>query len=247
VATSSLAYVPIDRDLASSRIWLTALALGVASLSIFLWGITKPHYAFYDESQYIDSAHALLAQAPNPNPEAPPLGKLLIAGGITIFGDNPFGWRALGAVFGVLTLVGVYLWSYLLVRDYTLALTAALLTLFNNFLYVMSRVAMMDIFLVAFLIFGLLAFTMVLEVDGLSAARRSIFWLWPERCWVLPAPANGTALTLSASWSSSARCFYSGQSSPKTNKLCATAEISGRWEFSARRYACLWFQSSPMP
>jgi 4-amino-4-deoxy-L-arabinose transferase-like glycosyltransferase len=158
----------------SWRLWLTGCLLGVSALTLFLCGITNPRYAFYDESQYVDAARAFLADAPNSNPEAPPLGKLLVSEGISVFGDNSFGWRVAGSVLGALTLVAVYFWAYLLVRDSGLALTAALLTLFNNFLYVMSRVAMMDIYLVAFAIFGLLAFTMALELDGLSASTRRI-------------------------------------------------------------------------
>ena len=156
----------------SARTWLTALVLGVAALTIFLWRITVPPSVFYDESQYVDSANAFLAATANPNPEAPPLGKLLIAAGIRIFGNNALGWRVAGAFFGALTLVGVFLWVHLLLHDYSLALTAAVLTFFNNFLYVMSRVAMMDIFLVGFLICGLGAFTAALEIDRLGAAKR---------------------------------------------------------------------------
>jgi len=156
----------------SSKVWMTALVLGVAALALFLWRITVPDHPFYDEIQYVAAARAFLAHSGNPNPEAPPLGKLLLALGIKLFGDHPLGWRIMGAAFGSLTLVGVFLWAQLLLRDYALSLTAALLTLFNNFLYVMSRVAMMDVFLVALLIWGLVAFTAVLEVDSLSVTKR---------------------------------------------------------------------------
>jgi dolichyl-phosphate-mannose--protein O-mannosyl transferase len=44
--------------------------------------------------------------------------------------------------------------------------------LFNNFVYVMSRVAMMDIFLIGFLIWGLVAFTAVLQVNSLTTRKR---------------------------------------------------------------------------
>lgn len=153
-------------------LWIAAVFLGIAALAVLLWRITVPDHAFYDEIQYVAAARAFLAHAGNPNPEAPPLGKLLLALGIKLFRDNPLGWRVMGAVFGSLTLVGVFLWVQLLLRDYALSLTAALLTLFNNFLYVMSRVAMMDIFLVGFLIWGLAAFTAVLELDSLTVSKR---------------------------------------------------------------------------
>jgi len=157
-----------------NRVTVTAFAVGVLSLTLFLAGISKPSATFYDEQQYVSSARALLAGAANPNPEAPPLGKLLIAIGMKALGDNPWGWRIAGAVAGALTLMAMFLWTHLLLHDYVLALTACTLTLFNNFLFVMSRVAMMDVFLVMFMMWGLVAFTAVLEWNGLNVTRRRL-------------------------------------------------------------------------
>jgi dolichyl-phosphate-mannose-protein mannosyltransferase len=170
--TPKLEIPAIERN--SLRTAFTALALGFVSLALFLWRITTPSTFYYDESQYVQSSRALLAGAPNPNPEAPPLGKLLVAVSIRIFGDNPFGWRAIGAFCGALTLVGVFLWSLLLLHDYEFALTAAILTLLNNFLFVMSRIAMMDIFLITFLTLGLLAFTAAAELRDLPVNMRRL-------------------------------------------------------------------------
>ena len=161
----------------SNRIRVTAFGIGVTALALFLAGINKPPSTFYDEAQYVLSARAFLANAPNPNPEAPPLGKLLIATGIKTFGDNPWGWRIPGAVSGALTLVAIFLWTHLLVHDYVLALTACALTLFNSFLFVMSRVAMMDIFLVMFILWGLIAFTAALELDDVTVTKRRLLLL----------------------------------------------------------------------
>src|SRR4051812_47035079 len=72
----------------SRRVRLTALGLGVVAFFFFLWRVEVPNASFYDEEQYIGAARALIAGAPNPNPEAPPLGKIMIAAGIRIFGDD---------------------------------------------------------------------------------------------------------------------------------------------------------------
>lgn len=157
------------------RIWLTSLALAAVALAILLFRISQPPTFLYDEPQYVSAARALLASSPNPNPEAPPLGKVLIALGISIFGDNALGWRFMGALFGALTVAAIFLWTHILVEDYALALSAALLTLLNNFLFAMSRVAMVDIFLVGFSLFGLLAFTAALKLPASSTrARRMV-------------------------------------------------------------------------
>lgn len=160
-----------------TRTWLTALVLGAGSLLLFMAGITYPNSPVFDEIQYLDSSRALLAGATNLNPEAPPLGKLIVAGSIALFGDNPLGWRASGAVFGSMTLVGVFLFLNVLLEDYALALSGSLITLSNNFLYVFARLAMMDIYLMGFMIWGLLAFTAALRLEHLNAIGRRLLFV----------------------------------------------------------------------
>jgi len=55
--------------------------------------------------------------------------------------------------FGSLTLVGVFFWVRLLADSYLAALTAALLTLLNDFVYIFSRTALLDFF-IALLVWG---------------------------------------------------------------------------------------------
>src|SRR5882762_6122063 len=86
---------------------VTALMFGVVALALFWSGIGNPGVMIYDEANYVPAAKAFLNDAPNPNPEAPPLGKLLIAVAIKAVGDNPFGWRVAGSVCGALTLTAV--------------------------------------------------------------------------------------------------------------------------------------------
>ncbi len=140
------------------RLALTSLVIGAIALAFFLFGIGNPARNYYDEGGYVSAARAFLKDAPNPNPEAPPLGKLLVAVGIKLVGDGPLGWRIASAVCGSLSLVAVFLWTYFLSKDYRIACISAVLTLFNNFLFVMSRVAMMDVFLVFFLLWGLVGY-----------------------------------------------------------------------------------------
>jgi len=184
------------------------LALGIVALTLFMAGIDRPATLVYDELSYVSSAKAFLAGAPNPNPEHPPLAKLLIAAGIEAVGDNPVGWRAASAVCGALTLVAVFLWAYLLLRNYALALTAAGLTLFNNFLFVMSRVAMLDVFLEMFLILGLVAFSAALELN-LTVAKRRILLCLAGVMWGLAGACKWSAVdTLVVAVAVSAALFW---------------------------------------
>jgi len=159
-----------------NRVGFTGLAVFVLSLSFLLLGIEKPVYYVMDEVAYVTGARAFLTGTGYSNPEHPPLAKILIAGGMKLAGDNPFGWRLAGAVFGSLTLVAIFLWTYLLLDNYLLALLAAFLALLNNFLFVIARVAMLDVFYVTFVMWGLVAFTAVLTLD-LSFGRRRILLL----------------------------------------------------------------------
>src|SRR5260370_31900420 len=95
--------------------------------------------------------------------------------GMKAAGDNSFGWRIAGAVCGALALVAVYFWAYLLLQDSRLASLAAALTLLNNFLFVMSRIATVDAFLMFFLMLILVAYTAALPLDGRCATGRLLF------------------------------------------------------------------------
>jgi dolichyl-phosphate-mannose-protein mannosyltransferase len=155
---------------------ITALTLGVAGLCLLLAGISRPATKYFDEEFYVSEARAFLhgtldATTQTHNLARPPFGKMLLAIGMKAAGDTPFGWRVGPAISGALTLVAVYFWTLLLLRDSQIAVFAAGLTLFNNFLFVMSRVAMMDGFFVLFLLWSLVAYTAAIVLD-LGAGRR---------------------------------------------------------------------------
>ena len=159
------------------RLALTSSLIFVITAAFLFAGIGNPARNYYDEPSYIASAKAFLTHGPNPNPEAPPLGKLLIAIGIKLAGDNPVGWRIASSICGSLTLVAVLCWAQLLSGSYRVAYLSAGLTLFNNFLFVMSRVAMMDVFLVFFLLWGLVAYTAALELNITTGKRKLLLYL----------------------------------------------------------------------
>jgi dolichyl-phosphate-mannose--protein O-mannosyl transferase len=79
------------------------------------------------------------------------LGKQLIAAGMMLFGDTPLGWRIMSWLFGTLALFASMraLWHASLDRFATLAFGVLLATGFH--LFIQSRVAMLDIFMAAFL------------------------------------------------------------------------------------------------
>jgi len=100
---------------------------------------------------------------------------MIMTMGMKAAGDNPLGWRVAAALCGALTLAAVCLWALLLLRDSRLASFAAGLTLFNNFLFVMSPVGMMDAFLMVFLMWSLVAYSAAIALDLSVGRRRFLF------------------------------------------------------------------------
>ena len=152
----------------------------MAAWVLLMIGIGNPAMMYYDEGYFVPEARALVQGIPNPKPivpslARPPLGKLMIAAGMEIGGDNAFGWRIAGAACGALTIAAVYLWALFLLSDRYLAFVAAGLALVNNFVFVMSRIAMMDAFLIFFLMWSLVAYTAALCLDLGAGMRRALF------------------------------------------------------------------------
>ncbi len=79
------------------------------------------HTLIFDEAYYVNAARVIdgirpppgsdYAAAPlhkDPNAEHPQLAKLIIAGGIELLGDNPWGWRFGSVIFGLIAILAMY-------------------------------------------------------------------------------------------------------------------------------------------
>jgi dolichyl-phosphate-mannose--protein O-mannosyl transferase len=131
------------------------------SYLVLLIGIDTPDHPYFDETHYVPAARQLLEThfaIPTLNLEHPPLAKELMALSIWLFGDNPFGWRTMSALFGALAMTGIYLCGRALFEGQRIALWAVAITALNQMLFVQARVAMLDIFALAFVLWGLAAF-----------------------------------------------------------------------------------------
>ena len=137
----------------------TAFLIYIAAQIFFLIHIDFPRTLNFDEAHYIPAAREIISLHKLTNSEHPPLAKIIIATGIMIFGDNPLGWRMMSTIFGALTLVGMYMWAHAIFRSEKYARWVAALTLVNQLLYVQARIAMLDTFMFAFLVWALAYFT----------------------------------------------------------------------------------------
>jgi dolichyl-phosphate-mannose--protein O-mannosyl transferase len=153
-------------------VWV-GVAVFLVSLAALAPGFSAAKDVYFDETWYVPTARQWLANGEMLHPEHPPLAKMLIAAGMRAFGDNPFGWRVMSLVFGALTVTAVWLWTLALGLGPALALYAAALTLLDGIVFVQARIAMLDIFLIAFCVLALAAFT-----AGENAKTRGDAVLW---------------------------------------------------------------------
>jgi predicted membrane-bound dolichyl-phosphate-mannose-protein mannosyltransferase len=125
------------------------------------------HILVFDEAYYVNAARVIVgihppAGAPyansplgtDPNSEHPPLAKLLIAGGIELFGDGPLAWRLPSVLLGTVAILGMFFLVRAAGGGPWLGLGAAALMAADNLLLVHGRIGTLDISAVAAMIWG---------------------------------------------------------------------------------------------
>ncbi len=150
-----------DQNLSARRVLAIGVVILVVAHIALLIGLSTPERFVFDEFHYVPAARQMLepvSPLPMLNPMHPPLAKQFIALSIRCFGDNGFGWRYPGALFGALAVVAVYLCGLVLFAAQGPAIAAALIAFFNQMLFVQARTAMLDIFALTFSLFAIAAF-----------------------------------------------------------------------------------------
>ncbi|GAA1940379.1 phospholipid carrier-dependent glycosyltransferase [Microbacterium aoyamense] len=230
-----VARVSGDPRLARLWRWLAPTLVTVVAGILRLWNLGNPHELAFDETYYVKDAWSqwnlgyasTWPEGADESFEAgdtdiftgtgsfvvhPPLGKLLIGAGMALFGaDSSFGWRFATAIFGTALVLLLYLVAKTLTNSVPFAVTASGLMAIDGLAIVMSRVALLDVFLAFFV---LLAFWFVLldrgrflqRLDAAVEARTTddgppdwgpVLW---NRPWIIAAGAAVGAAT-AVKWS----------------------------------------------
>jgi dolichyl-phosphate-mannose--protein O-mannosyl transferase len=145
--------------------------LAVVALTLYLVRLGEPPAYIYDEvyhaytaEEYVRGnadAYVWYTTAPQENVAYewthPPTGKLLLAGGIWIWGDSSFGWRFASAVFGAIGIGLAYLLGKRITGSPLVGLFAAGLLMVDGLYFVQSRTGMVDIFVLVFTLGALIS------------------------------------------------------------------------------------------
>jgi len=140
---------------------------------------TYYYRSMFDEVYHARTAYEFLNGYPIYENTHPPLGKTIISLGIALFGMNPFGWRFMCAVFGILMVPLFYIFARRITGKRKYALFSALLICTGFMHYTLSRIATIDI-IVAFFILLMFYFMYCFTANcrkGASLARQSFILL----------------------------------------------------------------------
>ena len=155
--------------------WLVTIAVTAIAFALRVVHLGRPNALIFDETYYAKDAYSLLrfgyerswphdanAKIIAGNPDVmnnassfivhPQLGKWLIAAGEHFFGMTSVGWRVGPLIIGTLLVLVLTRLVRRVSRSTLIGGIAGLLLAFDGLAYVMSRVALLDIFLAFFLV-----------------------------------------------------------------------------------------------
>lgn len=104
---------------------------------------------YFDEIYFVRAAHDYLNLREPPEAH-PPLGKLIIAGGIVCFGMNPFGWRILGVLAAAAMIPIIFLFGKRMFKSTVAGLFAAFLLTFDFAHFAIARLATGETYIALF-------------------------------------------------------------------------------------------------
>ncbi|MGD0070454.1 MAG: glycosyltransferase family 39 protein [Candidatus Bathyarchaeia archaeon] len=118
---------------------------------------------YFDEIYFVRTAEQYLHLQLPYEWTHPPLGKLIQASSILIFGFDPFGWRIMGVIFATLMIPLIYLFGKKLFGTWIGGFTAAFLLTFDFMHFTMARMGTADTYVVFFSLASQLFFFIYLK------------------------------------------------------------------------------------
>lgn len=113
---------------------------------------TNTNSMYFDEIYFARTAYEILNDLEIYETSHPQLGKLIMSVGIIIFGMNPFGYRIMGLIFSILSILVMYLFGKKVFKSTIFASVMAGYFACDGLRFVQGRIATVDSFLVMFII-----------------------------------------------------------------------------------------------
>lgn len=154
---------------------------------------------YFDEIYYTRTAYEFLHGLPTYENTHPPFGKILMALGVLIWGTSPFGFRFMGALFGVLMLPIMYLLGRNISRNRGIGAFVCFLFAFDFMHFAQTRLTTIDVFI---------TFFVILMYFFMEQYSRLSFYDTPLRSTWLPLGACGISFGfgIASKWTG----FYAG-------------------------------------
>lgn len=162
---------PFSKDVSDKKAKYILIAIIAFSLITRIYSLGLPKEKYFDEVYHAFTAGLMLHDDPkawewwNPHPEGfayewthPPLAKLGMVLGMSIFGENAFGWRIVQALLGTASIFLVYQVAYQIFKDKKIALISSFALSLDGLFLVMNRIGMNDSYLLFFSLLSVLLF-----------------------------------------------------------------------------------------
>ncbi len=163
------------------RTFLLLAAVTLVSLGLRIALIDEPcrapcrhandHLVVFDEVYYVNAARVIAGITPpsdgkyvdaplsdDPNSEHPQLVKVLMAGAIELFGDDPFAWRLPSLLLGTVAILAMFALARAAGGSEHLALIAAILMAADNLVLVHGRIGTLDVPVLTLMLCSMVAY-----------------------------------------------------------------------------------------
>ena len=132
---------------------------------------------YFDEAYFARAAYEYTHDLPVYEYTHPPLGKLIMTVPVWFLGFNPFSYRFMGNLAGILMLIVVYCFGKKLVGNTRYAVLATMLLALDGMHFVQTRIGTVDSFLVLFTLSAYLGMTIYWKQETTSSFWNKAKWL----------------------------------------------------------------------
>ncbi len=150
-----------------------SILLILAAIARF-WRLGIPGQPVYDEKTVLRQAGSYLRGWPFFLSMHPPLGKLLVAFSVGIFGDHPWSWRFVNASIGTGLVAITYLLARRMFKSRVAAAIAGVLILCEGIFLVASRMAMINIVYVTLAAWAYLMLFRFIQTADWAGRKRTL-------------------------------------------------------------------------